>query len=788
MIVLALAFGGCAKYNYLYNADKNFAKAEKQRRDAPRDQRAKKANVTAYDKSVESCGRLLLFFPGSRWEPDALLLLTKAYYRNGKYRSCTGKVDELKAKYPDSPLLEEATLWKGLSLLKLAQPDSARSILSDVVTTTSNRELVGEAWFGLGDYLYGQRYWQQAYEMYQKASESGTTDLWLRNESWAQMGDCLTQLKQYNESVRLYNSILAAEVTRRLRFEATLQKSTALRLSGHSEDALQLVGSLLDEGAFVDDFPRVHLEAARCERALGRYQEARDRLQDAGDDEKRGETGAQIQFELGALIWDQWHDYLAATTALKAVKTTERTATVAPEADSLLAEVEALSGLWGQLSSLDRQLSLIDSSKSGLRPLMPSDTNWVDTTFGGGRAKAATPPRKPPKGNNAPVSKALQKMVEDAMKADSASAVKAQQDSLAILDSLESVAKAVVLPLDSSSTISVAERRSASRDTVRFELAEYHLFERNALDSARIYLEAVVGSGVRGELEARTLAGLAYICRLSSDSTASDSIYRLILAKATAPEWKHRAEEQLRIAHIPPPRTQTQMLIDSAEVEWKDKNDPNAARMLYLLAAETADTSDTLAANALLASAYLSKSVIGEDSLAKNLYAQVKTRFPKSAAAKIAATRIAPKQAEKLPNRQVPKPAGDDEEDRSIAEQRLAGRLATGSDSVYSPDRVDELPALTTPKSLVETYESNFYPPGALLQRLTGTAEVEMVITADGKPTELKVSSVNPKEKGFEDAAISVINLLQYRAGRYHGVPVNVRFKQSLTFKPPMDN
>ncbi|HHE46602.1 MAG TPA: outer membrane protein assembly factor BamD, partial [Bacteroidetes bacterium] len=128
VLVLVGLLSGCAYYNYFYNAKKYYNEAEKSRITGNED-RAKaggRRSSSGYDKCIESAGRMLEYHPNSRWEDDALLLLAKAYYRVENYRKSIKKVNELIQKYPDSELVLEGLLWKGMSLLKVSQPDSGR--------------------------------------------------------------------------------------------------------------------------------------------------------------------------------------------------------------------------------------------------------------------------------------------------------------------------------------------------------------------------------------------------------------------------------------------------------------------------------------------------------------------------------------------------------------------------------------------------------------------------------------------------------------------------------------
>ena len=222
---------------------------------------------------------MLEYYPNSRWEDDALLLLAKAFYRSGKYRNAIGKVDELQKKYPESEFMQEGFLWKGMSLLKVAQPDSARQILTRLFNPDSPINLRAEAHFALGEYYYDDQRWDPAIDQFRIILELEIEDEWVRGDALLKVGDCLKRLERFQDAVELYDDVLATKPPRRLRFEAMFQRAVVLRKLGKHEESLVEFEDLLRDAAFMDDFPRIELEAARSEAALGHAEDARERLE-----------------------------------------------------------------------------------------------------------------------------------------------------------------------------------------------------------------------------------------------------------------------------------------------------------------------------------------------------------------------------------------------------------------------------------------------------------------------------------------------------------------------------
>ncbi len=381
LLVLFYIFfsSGCAYFNYFYNAKKYFEQGERQQREQTTSYQSKRSGSTPFDKCIESAGKMLLYYPGSKWEDDALLLIAKAYYNTGKYRSAVVKVDELEAKYPQSKFIQEARLWKGASLIKLAQPDSARQLLSQLFNESTKNDLRAQAYYILAEYYYSEKQWNSAIEYYRQASKI-VTDNWLKGQAWIKLAECYMLQKQFDDAIEFYNEILAQKIPRRLRFEASIKRAVVIREAGHPKESIENLKKLLKEKAFADAFPIVELEIGRGLIAMGMKEEARQQLEHLAQTEKRGDIAAQVQFELGHLLWSGWRDYSAASLALKEVKNADRSSSVATAADSLLNEIETLTKYYQKLVFLERQIQIIDSARSGLRTITKNDTISIDTS------------------------------------------------------------------------------------------------------------------------------------------------------------------------------------------------------------------------------------------------------------------------------------------------------------------------------------------------------------------------------------------------------------------------
>ncbi|MDP8229228.1 MAG: tetratricopeptide repeat protein, partial [Candidatus Electryoneaceae bacterium] len=561
--IAGLSFG-CAYYNYLFNAKNHYEDGENQRRTQNKSNSRSASSRTSsrksgpYGKCIESAGRLLEYYPDSRWEDDALLLLAKAYYRTDQFRSAITKVNELILKYPESPLVTEGLLWKGMSLLKVAQPDSAQLILSRLSGSDGDADLRAQAHYALGEYFYDDERWNSAQEQFREVVESSGEDEWLIGEAWIKVGDCLNRLERYEDAAQLYSDIVTAKNPRRLKFIARREQAIALRELDRYDQALELFEELLDDGAYIEEFPRVELETARCLRKMGQQDEARSKFELLIETETRGEIAAQANYELGYLLWDHWRDLSGARTILASVKRVDRGSPLTGQADSLVTEMETLYGHWQRLMFLQQQLSLLDSTENGLRQLMSADTTFIDSLdiMRSAERNAEPNEERPSRGSGERYRRLdpIERMVEEALVEE-----EQQEETEDAPDSTEADQPDSLIFLDSTTVADLSYQRRWELMLELYQAASFHLFERNDRDSADYYYLRVVELNsppfdstavVIGEPDiwARTTASLAYIARARGDTTTSDSLYRLITDELPGTSFGRRTRGLLGLA------------------------------------------------------------------------------------------------------------------------------------------------------------------------------------------------------------------------------------------------
>jgi periplasmic protein TonB len=102
-----------------------------------------------------------------------------------------------------------------------------------------------------------------------------------------------------------------------------------------------------------------------------------------------------------------------------------------------------------------------------------------------------------------------------------------------------------------------------------------------------------------------------------------------------------------------------------------------------------------------------------------------------------------------------------------------AGTGAGSGGGVYRPGG-----NVTAPALLVEIHPS--YTADALLRRVQGSVELELVVMADGTPSNIRV--VRPLDPGLDQEAINAVQRWTFAPGRRGGTAVNVLVRAVLDF------
>ncbi len=188
ILLMAVLVSGCAYYNTFYNAKKKFNEAERDNRKPQTSQTtparpaqstttqtaAPQRNVLSpekYRKVIETCSKLLEFYPKSRWVDDALYLMGVSYYRLGELSRAERKFAELQTLFPKSRYIPAATLFLGRTYIEQKDFERAIDLISKGLPAARTNRDKADMHYLLGVIYRDQRRWSDAAEQFQTTIE-----------------------------------------------------------------------------------------------------------------------------------------------------------------------------------------------------------------------------------------------------------------------------------------------------------------------------------------------------------------------------------------------------------------------------------------------------------------------------------------------------------------------------------------------------------------------------------------------------------------------------------------
>jgi tetratricopeptide (TPR) repeat protein len=132
---MILAISSCGYFNSLYNANRQFADAERAR------QRGDIAAArTAYTSSIEKAAKSYRKYPNGRWADDALYVIGRARFELGEYPAARAAFQELLSKTEDGAVRAGAQAYHGASELGFANAQAAVAQLDSAIVQLPNND------------------------------------------------------------------------------------------------------------------------------------------------------------------------------------------------------------------------------------------------------------------------------------------------------------------------------------------------------------------------------------------------------------------------------------------------------------------------------------------------------------------------------------------------------------------------------------------------------------------------------------------------------------------------
>ncbi len=366
-VILLLFSLGCSYFNAFYNTNRTFEEGERER------ERSTDPNVrpSGYTQCVEAGGKLIEFYPESKYLPEALFLMGQSHYWLRDYHKAKRKFEELISNYPGGPLEVEARLWLGRCLVALKQRQPATTTLRGLIAETDDPEIVSGALFALAELYYLDSLYHQAAERFSEISNS-TDNPEMLGESYWRAGDAAFRDRNFSGAVEYFREALRYDLTRSLRFQTQLWLGRALYELAQYNEAKSIFEDLLDDNRFFEEHPPVRVELARCHYALGDMEEAIELLEQVAEMNERTEIASRAFYEKAIILLDQPGMRVDAQDALSEARVARARSPYALRADTLFERLERVDELGLERSRLQTRIDLTEDWL--LEPVNPADT------------------------------------------------------------------------------------------------------------------------------------------------------------------------------------------------------------------------------------------------------------------------------------------------------------------------------------------------------------------------------------------------------------------------------
>lgn len=415
-LLAALLLAGCgAYYNTYYNASQAYRKGEK----ALAESGAKTA-LPSYDDCLKISSKLLQFYPDSRWVDDTILLIGQCYVRMAQEHRALRKFDELEARFPDSPLLPRARIWRARALLNLGREGDCLAQLAPMDLERLERGDRVQALRVFADLYHRDEDRPRLLEVQERLLRTARRNA-DKAAAHADLAATCEESGQWEEALRHYNAVRRYRPARALLFRSWLgHLDNNLRL-GRLETVERRLRSLRKDERFYEERHALDLRQGWLDERQGRATQAVADWRTILKDFPRTESSAAAAHSLGRVFLFQ-QDRL--DSARVYFKRTSSEKAGSPWADSSKAALELVEALDKALLEVRRLDGLIQKRRAGLDPdsarlelartflprlharrdslaadslrrLASSDSARVDSSFAGDttRADASAPPR-----------------------------------------------------------------------------------------------------------------------------------------------------------------------------------------------------------------------------------------------------------------------------------------------------------------------------------------------------------------------------------------------------------
>lgn len=351
IIAFLVGISGCAYFNTFYNAKQYFKKAQHETR-RNRTGKPTSTETSNYTKAIEKASKLIDMYPDSKWVDDALILLSKSYYYRGQYLNSQRKLLEFKTNFPESELIPEADLWMAKNDVMLKNYVDAKSNLDKMLAGEADDHLKSLAYFELGRLHQEQENYGDAVEALEQSAAFKNEEIQI--DVLLTLGLNYDSLRVYDRAADAYAQVIDLDPILEIRFEADFKYAQMQKMLKNYDESIRLFERLLVDDRNKKSFPDMQLEIAECLALKGETDEAILSYQDIMIERKKSAFSAMASYRLGKIYEEVQHDYDRALDSFAQVTKEYRASPVADSAETRKRDIQRLQALQQVVNMVQR--------------------------------------------------------------------------------------------------------------------------------------------------------------------------------------------------------------------------------------------------------------------------------------------------------------------------------------------------------------------------------------------------------------------------------------------------
>lgn len=247
-LISVLLFNSCAYFNTYYNAKKYYGKARKESEENT-SKNATLNELKFYELTIEKCKAVVRKFPDSRYVDDSLLLMAKSYYYMGDYENSKINLEELLRRYPGSNLKYEALLWSGRAAWNLGQYTIAEEGITRVLNETDDKKILSAGYEMLAEIYRDKNEQDKELEYLEKIKTYSKNDQ-IKAKTVFRIGIIQKESGLFEESIKSFQKVEEYLPSPELVQSAKLEYTRALKSTGRTDDALDVLQAMFDSQRF----------------------------------------------------------------------------------------------------------------------------------------------------------------------------------------------------------------------------------------------------------------------------------------------------------------------------------------------------------------------------------------------------------------------------------------------------------------------------------------------------------------------------------------------------------